>query len=615
MNLSKKLFIGIVLMAMILPVMSLQAGTGPNDPRIRTNKTDYYVGDQVTVTVDNTQNGNIQVIYCLLETRNSATNPNKKWTMYKSSNASHYFTLTDAWANKWLKIIANNTTNGGWSDEIYIQIKAKTTIVAQSKQTLAKPQWIKQLPSNVTINQDYPISWTNVANAQKYRVYFTQNGRQVGYDYLPTGTSQTVKIPNVTGTVYIAIIAMPSDYNKYNQSDELNKSFTVSAQPQPNSTPPPTPPQSSPASATITYPSSDGVTLPYGDIQVKGTSTASVSTKIHLRNTTTNKRVDIGAGTCDNCGKQISTNNSVNNSFSFTIKQSQLVAGNSYRVTIETINGSGTSTWKERTFTVAQASSAKITSPNSDGQLFSHNDVTVSGSSTAAKYTKIHLRNTTTNKRVDIGAGSCDNCGKQISTGTTFSFTIPKSSLVAGNSYNIAIETVNQSGTSSYNERTFKIAAQETVLMQISDNGGVWYGGKRDCKIYLPKNEAYIYYKALTRPDWKDFGKDAVGYGMGKVPIPLIGAIYGGMSYINGKLSDLEKSQFAKALDKMDNSSGVSFICVTSNNFQSGGLDYANRKYEYVEKSQIKFSSGQFISMSKLTKDDLQNFFFKGFNR
>jgi len=102
------------------------------------------------------------------------------------------------------------------------------TYSTQTEQTLSQPQWIQKLPSNVTANQDYTISWAAVANAQKYRVYFTQGGKTVGWDYLPTGTSQTVKIPNVSGTVYIGLIAMPSDYNKYNQS-ELDMSFTVSA--------------------------------------------------------------------------------------------------------------------------------------------------------------------------------------------------------------------------------------------------------------------------------------------------------------------------------------------------------------------------------------------------
>ena len=107
------------------------------------------------------------------------------------------------------------------------QSPTKQFYVNVNKQTLLKPQWDRELSSNVIANQDYTISWRAVSNAQKYRVYFTQGGKDVGWDYLPTGISQTVKIPDIQGTVYIGIIAMPSDYNKYNQSSELNKSFSV----------------------------------------------------------------------------------------------------------------------------------------------------------------------------------------------------------------------------------------------------------------------------------------------------------------------------------------------------------------------------------------------------
>ena len=96
----------------------------------------------------------------------------------------------------------------------------------QTKQTLTKPQWVQELPTNVVANQYYTISWKQVANAQKYRVYFTQGGSQKGYDYTPAGTSQSVIIPDISGTAYIGIIAMP-DYSKFNQSDELTKAIHI----------------------------------------------------------------------------------------------------------------------------------------------------------------------------------------------------------------------------------------------------------------------------------------------------------------------------------------------------------------------------------------------------
>ena len=100
------------------------------------------------------------------------------------------------------------------------------------------------------------------------------------------------------------------------------------------------------SSANITSPSYDGISVPYGNVQVSGTSSGANSTWIHLRNTTTDQRVDLGSGA--NYGHQISTSSS----FSFSIPQSKLVAGHSYRVTIETVSSAGSS-WKERTFKVA----------------------------------------------------------------------------------------------------------------------------------------------------------------------------------------------------------------------------------------------------------------------
>jgi len=119
--------ISIMVVATLLPIASLEAGTGVNDPRISTDKSNYSVGDNVIVTVSNTLNGSIRVWYCLLDTRNSACTNDKKWIMYKSSETRHYFgPMSDAWANKWLKIIAENTTRSTWSNEIYMQISPRS---------------------------------------------------------------------------------------------------------------------------------------------------------------------------------------------------------------------------------------------------------------------------------------------------------------------------------------------------------------------------------------------------------------------------------------------------------------------------------------------------------
>ncbi|MDR0231962.1 MAG: hypothetical protein LBI82_07570, partial [Dysgonamonadaceae bacterium] len=140
----------VAFVAMMLPATVLQAGNGPNDPRIATDKSTYYVGDKVTVTVSNTLGGNIFVHYCLLEGRYSATDPSKKWQMNKDSDTKHWFgPMSDAWNGKWLKIIAENRSKGTWSDEIYMQIQAKPQsgpTPPTHQQTQTKPRIT--LPSN-----------------------------------------------------------------------------------------------------------------------------------------------------------------------------------------------------------------------------------------------------------------------------------------------------------------------------------------------------------------------------------------------------------------------------------------------------------------------------------
>jgi len=129
MRISKKTFMSVAFVVMMLPVANLFAGNGPNDPVIKTDKSTYYVGDKINVTISNIKNnGNIKVWYCLLEGRYDACNPNKKWEMWKTSNSQQYMgPMSDAWANKWIKIIAENTAINTWSNEIYMQIKPKQT--------------------------------------------------------------------------------------------------------------------------------------------------------------------------------------------------------------------------------------------------------------------------------------------------------------------------------------------------------------------------------------------------------------------------------------------------------------------------------------------------------
>jgi len=190
-------------------------------PRITSpsDRSSSVLGNDVNVYVSG---NNIEVIYAGLTGNPNPSNSNEsnfyKGTMYQSGNRFYFTPNTSTWENKWVKIIAHDKVSDGWSDPVYVKINPKPF--------LSKPQWVQELPTNVVANQYYTISWKQVANAQKYRVYFTQGGSQKGYDYTPSGTSQSVIIPNISGTAYIGIIAIP-DYSKYNQSDELTKAIYI----------------------------------------------------------------------------------------------------------------------------------------------------------------------------------------------------------------------------------------------------------------------------------------------------------------------------------------------------------------------------------------------------
>jgi hypothetical protein len=96
-----------------------------------------------------------------------------------------------------------------------------------TKQKLVKPTWIQEPPKNAESNKEYQISWKSVPNAKEYRVYITQNGK-VLFDSYPTNSSIKIIMPNATGTVYIGVIAIPTSYDLYEQSDELQATVSIS---------------------------------------------------------------------------------------------------------------------------------------------------------------------------------------------------------------------------------------------------------------------------------------------------------------------------------------------------------------------------------------------------
>jgi len=233
MNSSKKIIVSVTLMVMVMmmPVVAF----AQSKPRITSpsDRSSSTLGNDVNVYVSG---NNIEVIYAGLYGNPNPSNSSEsnfyKGTMYQSSNKFFFTPNTSTWENKWVKIIAHDKSSDLWSDPVYVQINPKQQ---QTKQTLAQPQWITKPPSNAIGNTNVTISWTPVANAKNYSIELTCNGQHLS-SYTPTGTSQAITIPNVSGTVYVGVIAVPTSYEQYNQSGQLQAYFTVSVPTKPTIT-------------------------------------------------------------------------------------------------------------------------------------------------------------------------------------------------------------------------------------------------------------------------------------------------------------------------------------------------------------------------------------------
>lgn len=198
---------------------------------------------------------------------------------------------------------------------------------------------------------------------------------------------------------------------------------------------------------TILSPANNS-TVSWGNVIVRGNNPSGGVVRIHLRNLTTNQRVDLGSG--PNNGHLVATGGAT---YSFTIPVTRLVGGNRYRVAIESTRG-GVTSWVDHEFTIRPAY-ATISSPVVT-QGF--DNVTVSGNNPAGGAIRIHLRNLTTDQRVDLGSGA--NNGHLVSTGgSTYSFTILRNRLVNGHRYRVAIECT-RFGVSSWVEREFTVNTQ-----------------------------------------------------------------------------------------------------------------------------------------------------------
>ena len=185
----------VVLVAAMLSIVTLQAGDGPNDPRIVADKSSYIVGDNVTVMVSNIKNnGNIVVHYCLLDGRYSATNPSKKWVMNKSSNSKHSFgPMSDAWKNKWIKIIAENTTTGTWSNELYCEVK---------------PAIEGRVINHIMQEGEYAYF---ADGPKKLNTYTNTNQRSLGIDVGLSGPSANLTISKADAQGYVVGVQLKKD--------------------------------------------------------------------------------------------------------------------------------------------------------------------------------------------------------------------------------------------------------------------------------------------------------------------------------------------------------------------------------------------------------------------
>jgi hypothetical protein len=259
-----------------------------------------------------------------------------------------------------------------------------------------------------------------------------------------------------------------------------------------------------PASPTITAPANNA-SVQLGNVTVSGNNPGNGSIWIHLRNLTTNQRVDLGSGA--QFGHRVSTGGS---SYSFTIQSGRLVAGNRYRVSIE-CSRDGKSSWAEREFSIQAVALANptITAPANNVSV-PFGNVTVSGSNPSGGSIWIHLRNLTTNQRVDLGSGA--QFGHRVSTGgSTYSFTIQSSRLVAGNRYRLSIEC-SKEGLSSWAEREFSVQAAAPANPTITapaNNASVPFGNVTVSGNNPGGGSIWIHLRNLTTDQRIDLGSGA----------------------------------------------------------------------------------------------------------
>jgi hypothetical protein len=305
--------------------------------------------------------------------------------------------------------------------------------------TITTPASNASVPfGNVTVSGSNPgggsiwIHLRNITHGENGSRVDMGSGAQFGHRVTNGGSTYSFTIPSgrlIASNKYRVAI----ECNRNGVSSWAQREFTVRA----------------PANPTISSPASN-VTVAFGNVVVSGNNPSGGSVWIHLRNVTTEQRVDLGSGA--NFGHRVSNGGST---YSFSIPSNRLVAGSRYRISIES-NLNGVSTWAEREFIVRAPANPTITAPANNAELIIGN-VVVSGNNPSGGSVWIHLRNATTGQRVDLGSEA--NSGHRVSNGgSTYSFTIPGDMLIAGYRYRISIES-NLNGVSTWAEREISIAS------------------------------------------------------------------------------------------------------------------------------------------------------------
>ena len=122
--------VALVMMPMMALTMNGQTAAERNaaekGPVISVDKRLYSVGDKITVKVSEiTRDATITVWYNVIENEREEGKPENRKEMRKTSESEHSLTVDKEWAGKWIKIVAENTKEKVFSNEIIVPITSQ----------------------------------------------------------------------------------------------------------------------------------------------------------------------------------------------------------------------------------------------------------------------------------------------------------------------------------------------------------------------------------------------------------------------------------------------------------------------------------------------------------